>query len=106
MKRAEEARIRRIESMEELLNECEKALSDYEAATDRFEAAQARISALSDYYGSGDWHDDREADEQGLLPQTLKRGVLSEDLAYDVITGNRDLAIRLLEIAARILKRI
>ena len=44
--------------------------------------------------------EDFEADEQGLLPPGLKRGVLSEDAVYDLLTDNRELMARLLEVAA------
>ena len=39
---------------------------------------------LEDYYTSGQWRKDYEADEQGLLPKDLKRGVLSQDALYDL----------------------
>lgn len=39
--------------------------------------------------------DDFEADEAGLLPADLKRGVLSEDAVYDLIVGHRELMTRL-----------
>ena len=44
--------------------------------------------------------EDFEADEQGLLPTGLKRGVLSEDAVWDLLTDNRELLARLLEVAA------
>ena len=37
------------------------------------------------YYEDGRWLADFEADERGLLPPELKRGVLSEDGLYDLI---------------------
>lgn len=37
---------------------------------------------LEDYYSSGQWLADYEADEQGLLPDDLKRGILSQDALY------------------------
>ncbi|MBP3747571.1 MAG: DUF4298 domain-containing protein [Ruminococcus sp.] len=43
------------------------------------------LRSLSDYYGSAAWKRDFAADEAGLLPQDLKRGVLSEDGVYDLI---------------------
>ena len=97
--------IERIKAMEALLNECADAVSRYAAETERFEAVQEKIRALSDYYGSGDWYADCEAQEEGRLPEGLKCGVLSEDLAYSAIIENRDTAIRMLEIATGILKK-
>ena len=44
-----------------------------------------------DYYESGLWRTDFEADEAGELPADLKRGVLSEDAVYDLITDETEL---------------
>lgn len=41
---------------------------------------------LENYYTSGQWLKDYEADEQGLLPEGLKRGVLSQDALYDLLS--------------------
>ena len=40
---------------------------------------------MSDYHGSKQWRKDFEADEQGLYPEDLKRGVLSEDGVYNLL---------------------
>ena len=45
-----------------------------------------KLRLLDDYYTSGQWRADYEADEQGLLPDDLKRGVLSQDALYDLLT--------------------
>ena len=45
-------------------------------------------------------------DDAGKLPADLKRGVLTEDLIYDVLVGNRENAIRMLELGTEILKRL
>ena len=39
-----------------------------------------------DYYTSGLWRDDYEADERGELPPDLKRGVLSQDALYNLLS--------------------
>ena len=43
------------------------------------------IGELSDYYNSDEWKRDFAADEAGLLPKDLKRGVLSEDGIYNLL---------------------
>ena len=43
------------------------------------------ITKLEKYYTDGRWKADFEADENGLLPRTLKRGVLSEDAVYNLL---------------------
>ena len=97
-------RIERIEAMEALLNETGDAVETLANALEDYAAAQAKIQKLSRYYGSDSWYADRDADDEGKLPEDLKRGVLTEDLVFDVLTGNRDNALRMLEIATQILK--
>ncbi len=97
-------RIERIQAMEALLNETGDAVEALANALEDYAAAQAKIRRLNAYYGSESWHGDREADENGKLPGELRRGVLSEDLIYDVLTGNRDNAVRMLELGTEILK--
>ena len=41
--------------------------------------------ALTEYYDGGQWLRDYQADEAGLLPHDLKRGVLSEDGVYNLL---------------------
>lgn len=41
--------------------------------------------ALIDYYESGQWLKDYEADERGELPRNLKRGVLSQDGLWELL---------------------
>lgn len=43
------------------------------------------LSTLEAYYTSPAWRTDLEADEAGLLPPDLKRGVLSEDGIYNLV---------------------
>ena len=43
------------------------------------------LEILSRYYESGQWLYDYELDEKGLLPENLKRGVLSQDGLYDLL---------------------
>ena len=40
---------------------------------------------LREYYESGQWLLDYEADERGELPRDLKRGVLSQDGLWDLL---------------------
>ena len=43
------------------------------------------LRLLRRYYEDGQWLQDYELDEQGLLPRDLKRGVLSQDGVYDFL---------------------
>ena len=90
--------IERIKAMERQLNRASKAVMRLSAALDDYVAAQEAIRELSAYYDSGDWKQDFADDEQGRLPKNLKRGVLSEDGIWNMLTDNRDLHTRMKEI--------
>jgi len=70
-------RIARIRYMEDLLD---RALSG-EAPSLRAK----HMTILESYYHSPLWQADYAADEAGLLPPTLKRGVLSQDALYNLL---------------------
>ena len=99
-------RIERIRAMEALLDETADAVENLANALEDYAAAQAKIQKLGKYYGSENWYADLDADQAGRLPEDLKRGVLSEDLIYDVLTGNRDNALRMLELGTEIMKKL
>ena len=86
--------------MESALDECTAAAAQLSAQLDGMEALRERMIALNGYYGSAEWYSDREEE----LPEGLKAGVLSEDLVCDEICEMRELAFRMLELAADILK--
>ncbi len=79
-------RIKRIRQMEERLHRASAALSCLSTALDELPALRSDAAALSEYYEGTLWRADFEADEKGLLPQDLPRGVLSEDALYDFLT--------------------
>ena len=49
------------------------------------------LKELEEYYTSAEWQEDYAADEAGLLPEGLKRGVLSQDGISDLLDRFRDL---------------
>ena len=85
----------RIRLMERHLNRATAAVKRLEAALDKWEDAQEAIAALEKYYGSDLWKQDLADDEAGRLPVDLKRGVLSEDGIWNLLTDARDLTTRL-----------
>ena len=93
--------IERITEMESCLNESAAAISDLIDAVEKYEASADSYYLLGEYYGSDAWMKDYEADEQGKLPDDLKRGVLSEDAVYDLITEHDALMVRLQKIVLR-----
>lgn len=87
--------IDRIERMERCLDESLQAVKALSEAMDQYEAALPSLKKLSDYYGSSLWMKDYESDEAGNLPEGLKRGVLSEDAVYDLLTEHHELILRM-----------
>ena len=76
--------IERIRHYEAILSQAQKALEDGTAVAGDPELS-AKLRELEAYYGSREWKADYCADEAGLLPTDLKRGVLSEDGIYNVL---------------------
>ena len=98
-------RIKRIKEMERRLDVSRQAADRLAEALAIYEAAQRDYQKLSHYYGSVRWTEDYEADEAGRLPADLKRGVLSEDAVYDLITENRDLCLRMMRLITNALEK-
>ena len=76
--------VRRISYMERLMDEVIAARKDESRTWPWYRMRQLRV--LEDYYENGLWRLDYETDERGLLPRSLKRGVLSEDGLYNLLT--------------------
>ena len=96
--------IERIRHYESLLDRIAPVLENLEEALDAFDGIQEDVKELSAYYESDEWRDDFEADDAGKLPADLKRGVLSEDGIYDVLSDHYALTVRLLDTVSTILK--
>ena len=96
--------IERIKHFEMLLDRVAPVLGNLEDALDAFDGIQDAVKELSAYYESDEWRDDFEADEARKLPMDLKRGVLSEDGLYDVLSDHYALTVRLLDTVSAILK--
>ena len=94
----------RIAAMEAALDEVIAANEEIGLALLRYTNAQDQAAELARYLGSDAWFADCEADMMGRLPHDLKRGVLSEDGAFNALADNFDTAIALLEAATKALK--
>ena len=81
--------------MELRLERTAAAVMELSAALDRYEAVQEDIEALDKYYTSEEWKQDFTDDEAGRLPADLKRGVLSEDGIWNLLSDIRDLNSRM-----------
>ena len=75
-----------LPSTPEAVQEQIKRINYYEEIMQKAEnGSPEMLRQLSDYYGSPEWKRDYAADEAGLLPSDLKRGVLSEDGIYNLL---------------------
>ncbi len=72
--------IRRVSEMEERLNRIAAWLEDPSSRP-----VDEDVRILDGYYRSPLWMADFEADEAGLFPASMPRGVLSEDGIYSVL---------------------
>ena len=87
--------LERIQTMEAALCRAQAAVSGLALALDAYRAALPDLAALDAYLQSDEWKADFAADEAGALPEELRRGVLSEDGIYDLLTENDALRARL-----------
>ena len=74
-------RINRVIEMEARLNRILNWLSGQDTSAD----VKKDVRLLDEYYRGGLWLSDFEADEAGLFPPDLPRGVLSEDAVYNAL---------------------
>lgn len=56
-----------------------------QALISRIKEMEGHYQALKEYMKSGQWQKDYEADEAGLVPAHLQRGVLSQDGLYNLL---------------------
>lgn len=87
--------IERIKQMELRMEHAAKAVMELSVALDNYEAAQEDLTALREYYDGEAWKQDYTDDEAGRLPADLKRGVLSEDGIWNLLSDANELNKRL-----------
>lgn len=91
----EEQKIReatdRIREMEQCFDTLQKASAIQASGIWENPSCREMLRSLTQYYESGQWLSDFELDEQGFLPEDLKRGVLSQDAVFDFLERIRDL---------------
>lgn len=84
--------------MEERFDRVSGAVTKLSEALEAYRSEQDELSILNSYYGSDEWKQDFADDEAGRLPKDLKRGVLSEDGVWDVLSENQVLLVRMREL--------
>ena len=95
----------RIDKMEKILSNSSILLEELEAILDKLEKDSKNYDELIKYYYSNNWAKDKEDFENDLLPDMESAYVLTEDGIYDMMTASSEIAIHMLELATKILKR-
>ena len=98
---AEMEQIERITYMEQILDEATEAVSSLSESLEKYSVIQDKLQELSAYYSSEQWHQDFDDDNAGKVPSNLKRGVLSEDAVYNLLTDITDLKEQLKELTGQ-----
>ena len=83
--------LERIRYMERLFDFALEAMKESPMSHDKYAKVKEAITTLSAYYGSDEWRKDYADDEAGLLPKDLKRGVLSEDGIWNLLSDWEEL---------------
>lgn len=83
--------IERICRMEQLFSWVSETIESLPLPAEEHEKINKAINVLSEYYSSDEWRQDFAADEQGKLPKELKRGVLSEDGIWNLLSTWREI---------------
>ena len=90
-KTSRKTELENLKKMEAIYQKATATLNALEADICDLQHMQEDLQKLSDYYGSKQWRKDFEADEQGLFPEDLQRGVLSEDGVYNLLERNKEI---------------
>lgn len=93
-----------ITKMESTMVQQQGLLKEMNRLLDVVQKQQEEYHTLLLYYYSEQRAQDIEDDANHLIPETIHRGVLSEDEIYDLMGDYRDTAMRMLEIGVQMLK--
>jgi len=83
--------VARIQQMEQVFDELRER-TNIDGSQNNSEILE-KLRILTEYYENGQWMEDYRLEEQGELPLNLKRGVLSEDGIYNLLTDLEQEAI-------------
>ena len=81
--------IDRIKEMEAVFDMLLETFEKNPLALQKDAVVKEQLERLIEYYESSLWMEDFRKDEQGLIPKDLKRGVLSEDGIYNLLSEIR-----------------
>lgn len=78
--------IRRVQRMELYFEMVKQAFEIDPIYIKNDEHIKSMLNTLKEYYEGGQWLEDFRADERGELPPDMKRGVLSEDGLWNLLS--------------------
>lgn len=78
--------IERIQYYEAILDEAETVIKELSVALEHYSCVKDKIKELEAYYEGPLWMKDYQDDGEGKIPADLKRGVLSEDAVYNLLS--------------------
>ena len=81
----------RISHMEEIFDKAEAVLSSLKEALYGYESIEPQLKELEAYYCGPQWLKDTEDDSLGKFPLSLKRGVLSQDGIWNLLSERDEL---------------
>lgn len=82
--------------MEHILDELDRRLdavtsSSAPESIRKLKSYQRYVRKLDEYYQSDEWKTAYDMDQKGLIPISVKRGVLSEDGIYNALMRNSEI---------------
>lgn len=94
-----------IKKMENIMDEHDEKIKQLDEVVDYLLNHIDEFQELVDYYHSDRRQEDLKDDENGLIAEKLKRGVLSEDAIYDLISSYYSSCIKMLELSTKYFKQ-
>ena len=76
----------RVGRWEQVYDQLREAAKQAPASVHRDETLREFLQQLTEYYEGGQWREDYMQDARGLLPPTMKKGVLSKDGVRDLLS--------------------
>ncbi len=83
---ASEEQLRRVAHMEDIFDHVSAALDSLGLAVREYSALRPELLQLENYYENGQWMSDFLAEREDAFPKDMKRGILTEDAIYDLLT--------------------
>ena len=94
-----------IDRMSNILLEYIKNIEEMETLLQKIDSMKSEIEELKEYFYSAQRLSDIIDDENGDIPESVNRAVLTQDELYNMLDDNHDVAIHMMESAVGMLKK-